>query len=119
MNAYDFNAYNQLTHVARCVSQEDYVFVNKLMDYDVSKLRGRRAYAMLTGVDRRTPMEVDTFNVSAGPSGDDLDQSKKCRDCLELGTDPLAPDTESLKAQVRLLTAGAATGVLWLALMSG
>ncbi len=119
VDSLDLNDYNQMTHVARCVSQEDYVFVNDPKQPNPRiDLNGRRAEVMLSKPDRMTPLEVDKFSVQAGSIAN-VGQSKTCRDCVELRTDPLLPDTERLKTEVRLLTAGAATGVLWLALMSG
>ena len=76
------------------------------------------AYMVMSDSDGTTPTEVDTFNIDAWPEIGSK-QSEKCRDCMNLQTDAVKSDIKALKAQARLLTAGAAAGILWLGLMSG
>lgn len=46
-------------------------------------------------------------------------QSKSCVNCMELETDLLKPDTDSLRLEATLMSAGAIGGILWLALGAG
>lgn len=51
-----------------------------------------------------------------------LEQERNCTDCVSLKTfKPLAPDTEALEMEVKMVGAGSAAlaGVLWVALLSG
>ena len=80
---------------------------------------GKGVRLVASEMDGRTPIEVDTFGVTAVDGSGGSVEEEKCRDCTELRTDVLEPKTEGLKAQVRLLTAGGAAGILWLAVMSG
>ena len=118
----ELNAYDQMANMARCVSQEDYVFVNRTISttssYPTISLADKRANVMLSKSDGKTPLEVDTFDVKAGTVGT-MGQRNRCRDCVDLRTDVFAPDTDILKTETRLLTAGAAAGILWLTFMSG
>lgn len=83
---------------------------------------GMTASVVMSDVNGTSPVAVDTFKVEAeaseNASGID-EQTTKCRDCVDLETDKLKPQTDSLKTEVRLLTTGAAAGILWLAIMSG
>ena len=101
-------------------------------------LEGREAAALFSQSDGATPLEVDTLGIEAGrtststststSTGTGIDQvpaapgqSIQCRDCIELNTDNLAPRTDYLKTEAKLLTTGAsaaAMGIMWLALMS-
>ena len=84
------------------------------------QLKNMSASMVLSNTNGTAPIEVDTFKAEAGFSGEvESTQSRKCRDCLELETEKFEPNTDFLKADVRLLTAGAAAGILWLAIMSG
>ena len=86
----------------------------------VAALSGMRVLAIASQPDGRTPLEMDTLGIRAGKAG--LEVSKQvCRDCLELATGKLPLGTDSLRAEARLLTAGAAavTGVLWVAVLLG
>ena len=83
-------------------------------------LSNTSASMVLSDISGTRPIEVDTLRVDAGVGGEaDPRQSKKCRDCIDLETDRFEPDTDFLKTQTRLLTTGAAAGILWLAIMSG
>ncbi len=78
------------------------------------------ASMVLSDKNGTAPIEVDTFKTDAGlAEGEAPVQSQKCRDCIDLETKPFEPDTSFLKTEVRLLTTGAAAGILWLAIMSG
>ena len=80
---------------------------------------------VMSQIDGGTPIEVDTFEVGAWTDADrqmgdkKAVQSKKCRDCLDLEIDKLAPDPEHLKLEATMLTAGAIAGILWVGIMSG
>ena len=80
--------------------------------------------------DGNTPLEVDRFAVQPVVAPDHLGTDgygnaaisgvqSQCRDCMELETQQFVKGTEGLRAQARLLTTGAAAGILWLALASG
>ena len=122
VDAPGLNAYRQSANVARCVSQEDYVFVNRSTSgtgsHPVVSFAGKRATMMLSESDGKIPREVDMFVIKAEAVGS-VEQKKRCRDCIELQTDTLAPNIQLLKTETRLLTTGAVAGILWLALMSG
>lgn len=81
------------------------------------------AHAAITGTDQKTPMESKSMDISAWKSSAALSkasvQTKKCRNCVELETDKLKPNIDSLKVEATLLSAGAVTGILWLSLISG
>ena len=81
------------------------------------------AYAVVSKMDKSTPMGVDSLRIGAWMESSVLAkgsvQSKKCRNCVELETDKLRPDTDSLKVEATLLSTGAVAGILWLALSSG
>ena len=76
------------------------------------------ASIIMSGSDGTTSKEVDTFNIDSWPEIGSK-RSQKCRDCTNLQTDLIKSDIKALKAEAKLLTAGAAAGILWLALMSG
>ena len=116
VDGFDFNAYNQLTHVALCVNRAEYLHYQEPASSRTEiEFGGRRANVMVSKSDKTTPLEVDSLTVQAGL----LDQSRKCRDYVELSTDIFQADTERLKTEVELLTTGAVTGIMLLALMSG
>ena len=76
-------------------------------------------------VDGETPIEADTLELAAWNgnegeiSGAGGPQSHKCRDCTDLEVAKLPSDTEHLKLEASMLTAGAMAGILWIAVMSG
>ena len=80
-------------------------------------------YGVMSQISTNKSLEMDTFEIDTWAGQVDAIggqmQTKKCRDCTEIRTDPLAPGTDSLKVQATLLTAGAVAGVLWLTLLSG
>ena len=85
-------------------------------------LGGTSASVIMSDTNGTTPIEVDTFDVQAGTSGQAAPaekQTTKCRDCIDLETDKFKPSTDFLKTDVRLLHTGALAGILWLAIMSG
>ena len=82
-------------------------------------------YGVFSQRDRRTPMEVDKVEVDTWSSKEDAGQgdvqTKSCRDCINVNTDVLAPQTDSLKVEARLLggvSAAAAAGILWLTIVT-
>ena len=81
-------------------------------------LEGKTA-SMVASQLNGTPIEVDTFEADTETANGDTTQTKRCRDCMELQTDPFRADIESLQFGTRLLTTGAMAGVLWLAIASG
>lgn len=84
------------------------------------RLGNMTASMVLSNKNGTAPIEVDTFATDAGVTGGQVPmQSDKCRDCMDLETKPFQPETDSLKTEVKLLTTGAAAGILWLAIMSG
>ena len=82
-------------------------------------LGGKQVRMMASRMDGVTPIEVDTFDITAVDGMGNLTQDEMCRDCTELKTRTLGPATDGLRAQVRLLSTGAFAGILWLAVMSG
>lgn len=82
-------------------------------------------YSIVSQVDQRTPMEVDKLEIDAWSSNEDTGQgdvqAKSCRDCVNVETDVLAPQTDSLKVEARLLSgvsAATTAGILWLTLVT-
>ncbi len=88
------------------------------IDIVLEKAGYKSAYMVMSKDDGTTPTEVDTFNIDAWPEVGSM-QRQKCRDCMNLETQALDSDINALKADVRLLTTGAAAGILWLALIAG
>ena len=78
--------------------------------------------AALSRYDKSTPLEVDRLVIEGQPSssGGDGKERAVCRDCVRLGM-KVEGSLEGLNVEARLLTAlqVGATGVLWLAAMSG
>ena len=56
---------------------------------------------------------------SASMNGRGRVKRKGCRECVELETDVLPPDVDSLRVESTLMSTGAIAGILWLALGSG
>ncbi len=82
-------------------------------------------YGVVSQIDRRTPMEVDKLEMDTWSSDEDTGQgdvqTKSCRGCVNVQTDVLAPQTDSLKVEARLLsgvTAAATAGILWLTIVT-
>ena len=65
-----------------------------------------------------TPTDVDIFNVDTWPEMGKM-SSQTCHDCVNVQTGAIATDIKALKAEAKVVTAGAAIGVLWLAVLSG
>ena len=80
-------------------------------------LEGKMASMVVSQQDETTPIEVDTFAADTETAG--AVQRNRCRDCVELETDPFEANTNNLRFQTKLLTAGTMAGVLWLAIASG
>jgi hypothetical protein len=76
------------------------------------------AYMVVSKDDGSTPTEVDAFDIDAWPEVGSM-QRQECRDCMNIETEALGSDINALKAEVRLLTTGAAAGILWMALIAG
>ena len=87
--------------------------------------RSSSATVSVSQVDGQTPIEADTLKLAAwnGADGQAQEagplQSHKCRDCTDLEVAKIAPDTDHLKLEAKMLTAGAMAGILWIAVMSG
>ena len=81
------------------------------------------AYMVMSDADSLTPREVKTYDLTSwiddyiDPDGNI--KHNKCRECVDLKTDRFAAHTKALRAEATLLTAGAATGILWLGFLSG
>ena len=80
-------------------------------------LEGKMASMVVSQEDGTTPIEVDTLEADAETAG--AVQTSRCRDCVDLKTDFFEANTNNLRFQTKLLTAGAMAGVLWLAIASG
>lgn len=87
--------------------------------HSIVDLEKKRVQMVVSKTDGSTPLEVDTFDVQALDAMGNTVQSKKCRDCKQLKSDPLEPQTDGLKVEATLLTTGAVAGILWLAILSG
>ena len=81
-------------------------------------LSGRNVRAVVSQPDRQTPLEVDRLEIDATSPGKPV-QKEQCRDCIDLGTGALEDGIAALKTEARLLTVGAAVGVLWLTVLAG
>ena len=111
--------------VASCVSRQ--YFIRMIHNAgkpagereSLTNLGGKQTRMMVSKADGNTPMEVDKFDVMAVDAVGEAVQSNQCRDCMELKSDTFEPSTKGLKAEATLLTAGAAAGILWLAVLSG
>ena len=109
------------TAMASCVRTEYFIkYINwgKNEQGDLA-LEGTSANLVASQLDLQTPMEVDTFKIDADISNHTSGTEKKFRDCMKLRTDRFGPDTEGLKIETTLLSAGAMAGILWIALLSG
>ena len=86
--------------------------------FDVAK-----AWAAMSKSDKKTPLKSKTLGIgawnSASRGGKGNVQSKKCRNCADLETDVLRPDTDSLRLEATLMSTSAIGGILWLALGAG
>ena len=78
----------------------------------------KSVYMVMSDEEGMTATEVDTFNVDAWPDIGSA-QTQRCRDCMNIETAVTNSDINALKADVRMLTTGGATAILWLALMAG
>lgn len=126
--------------MASCVSTQSFVHLAETMlsanrSRDKSRLRtteleGKMLNMMFSDSNGNTPLEADTLSAKPIFASDHLgadgegaafhdDSLQKCRDCMGLETQQFQKGVEGLKTQVRLLTTGAAAGILWLALVSG
>ncbi len=123
--------------MASCISTEFFVHMIESGTRNVNKsrirtveLEGKMLNMMFSETNGNTPLEADTLAAKPIFASDHLgadgegaafhdDSLKKCRDCMELETQQFEKGVEGLKTQVRLLTTGAAAGILWLALVSG
>ena len=112
---------------ANCVDRRDFHLVKAPIGLKLNKqrlmrtLEGKRLSMVVSKVDESTPLEMETLDVEAeGAATGDAKGGRidKCRDCVDLETQQFRKGTESLKADARMLTTGAAVaGILWLALI--
>ena len=109
--------------LASCVRDENYQYVED--DDDVEALAGQRAQITITALDESVPERMQQLGIGAagrpdryGGSGE-LGTIKECVQCSELMTDTFAPDTQSLKIEASVMTAGAMAGIFWITLASG
>ena len=111
--------------VARCVKKDDFKMIfGDGADSHVA-LGNRLASMVLSRYDGLTPLGVGSMEAAYAESGP-VDPSKSesfeekpdsaCKGCFELSTPKSAPETDNLKIEASLITAGALGGVLWLAL---
>ena len=109
------------TAMASCVRTEYFIkYINwGKHEQENLALEGTSANIVASQLDLQTPMEVDTFKIDADISNHTSGTEKKCRDCMKLRTERFGPDTEGLKIETTLLSAGAMAGILWIALLSG
>ena len=111
--------------VARCVKQEDFrILADDSGDSNV-QLGNRMASVVLSREDASRPLGAGSMGAAYAESGQVLTreemelQSQTCQDCFELNTPRLAEETDKLKVEASLVTAGAVAGVVWLAVLSG
>ena len=84
-------------------------------------LGGKQASVVVSQEDGLTPMGIGKMEVDAVVNEERIQMEKSCRDCFELRTQKLNPNTAALTVEATLVTAGTgvAAGVLWVALFSG
>ena len=104
--------------LASCVLEEDY---KEEDDEDASqRLGGSSAQITVTALDHRVPVKMRQLGIEAAKRGNrnagssSMETIKECVDCFQLTTDALAPDTDTLKIEASVMTAGALTGVIWM-----
>lgn len=84
-------------------------------------LEGKQASIVISNADETTPLGVRSMEVDTAVGESTTLIEKTCRDCLELRTKNLAPDTNRLNVEATLIATGTgvAAGVIWVALLSG
>ena len=111
--------------VARCVKKDDFrVMTGGGGGESDVQLGNRMASVVLSREDGSIPMSADFLGAAYAESGTTYGDSMKtnsrsCSDCSELALQKTAPDTNSLKVEASVMTAGAMVGVVWLSLLSG
>ena len=82
-----------------------------------------KAFAVLSSQDKNTLIGTDSMSIDAWHNTAALAkgavQTAKCRDCADLETGLLQPNTDSLKVQATLMSTSAVAGIVWLALSAG
>ena len=83
-------------------------------------------YASVSEADKSLSLPMGSIKITTSGSGKggarkEKAQVKKCRDCSEIETNLLAPETDSLRIEGMIMggASAAATGVLWLTLLTG
>ena len=111
--------------VARCVKQDDFkILLGGGGESDV-QLGNRMASVVLSREDGSRPLGAGSMGAAYAESGQVMtreemsDMDQMCHNCFELATQKSTPDTDSLKVEASLATAGAVLGVMWLAVLSG
>lgn len=84
-------------------------------------LGGNQASVVFSKEDGVTPLGVKSIAMDASMGTGTTLMEKTCRDCAELKTKTLAPNTEQLNLEASIVSTGAgiAAGVMWVALFSG
>lgn len=112
--------------IATCVNRKMFHVVKPIgLKLDKAALarsfEGKRLSMVVSKTDESTPIEVDTLDVEAkGASMGDADGAGvgRCKGCADLETQQFKKGVESLKAEAKMLTTGAAVaGILWMALL--
>lgn len=107
--------------VARCVNKDEFNVISRDGGDIHGEHRIKMANMVLSRYDGATPLSTNSMEAAYAESGpvnpaalDDFDDTNSsCRDCFELRTKSSAPQTENLKIQTSLMTAGVIGGVLW------
>ena len=115
--------------VASCVRRSAY---RPVWNYNIPKnmwdlhIKNLRANAMVSSKDGKKALSVSSLEIDAGTAGSGTGEEnsipttqQKCRNCVQLTTDKFAEGTDFLDTQVKIAAGAAATGILWLALLSG
>ena len=123
------------TSMAWCVQKSGFTRLAETMDEVLWKSRegmemgGMMANAVMSDPQGLTPIKVPemelTFAVEgAGASANSSlshgsSKTQTCKDCFELITSDLAPETSLVTTDVKVAGTAAAVGILWLAVLSG
>ena len=115
--------------IASCVHNS--LFDDYMMDKDgmiKGMLHGtlfdvQKAYAVISNEEKSAAipskkLDIGAWN-SAARRGKGTVQRKSCMNCLDLETDLLRPNTDSLRVEATLMSTGAVAGILWLAMGAG
>ena len=110
--------------VAHCVKSEAYTKLARNSDpQDLGQYTDSNLDLTLSKTDQKTLLKAESIDTEAGSSAlggtKGSTKSNSCSECLDLRTDKLPPQTDFLDAEVKLLTAGAVAGMMWLTILSG